>query len=125
MLQSNGYFSFKKKDGSEVHLLFNTWTFRKFSEIRKLGLMEMYETLGASMGLDAYTDLLYCGALSYNAKHKIREEISDYEFTEWMDEAKFLQDPELMGSLGASIRQWIEPNLPPEPKVEDDEEKKS
>lgn len=124
MLQSNGYFSFKKKDGSEVHLLFNTWTFRKFSEIRNVGLMELYTILGASMGLDAYVDLLHSAHLSWSIKNG-KESVSMYEFTEWMDDAKFLHNHDLMGNLGKSIRQWIEPDLPPEPKVEDDEEKKS
>lgn len=124
MLKSNGYYSFTRKDGSVVHLIFNTWAFKKFCERKSLSLTELFQMLSGSIGLHDFVDLIYCASLSYGAKMKV-DSFSEYDLTEVLDEVKFFSDTQMMSDLGSAIRQWLEPNLPEEPKVEDDEEKKS
>lgn len=124
MLKANGYYSFTRKDGSTVHLIFNTWAFKKFCERKNLSLNDLFQMLGGSIGLHDFVDLIYCASLSYGAKMKV-ETLNEYDLTEVLDEVSFFSDTQMMGDLGNAIRQWLEPNLPSEPKTDDEEEKKS
>ncbi|CAB4140270.1 hypothetical protein UFOVP402_17 [uncultured Caudovirales phage] len=119
-----GYFSFQA-GSRKVEMLFNTWAFRKFCEKRGMSLSELLTLLGGSIGLHDLVDLMLAGTESFYMKHGKAIDFTEYDVTEWIDEAGLFADGQLMVGFGAAISSWINPQLPPAKEEVDSDEKKS
>ena len=85
MLKSRGYYSIQV-EGKQIELLFNTWAFKRFSELcGGLTYMEMLNKISASLSIEEFTILLKASRESFCLKNKISETVSEYDVTEWMD----------------------------------------
>lgn len=120
MIESKGYYKLGERE-----LLFNTYCFRLFCERNKLSITELFEMLGATIGLHQMTDLIFCAAVSATKKAGKEVNFTDYDVSEWMDEV--MNKDGILGFTGViqSIQKWVTPEIPETEVKEVDEEKKS
>lgn len=87
MLNQRGFYLFKREDGSEVKMLFRTWTFQRFSEINGgLSYQQMIEMLTTGFGIKQMADLILCAAEYVYLKESRPFPYTNIDACEWIDE---------------------------------------
>lgn len=87
MLQQRGYYTINLGDGTQIHLRFCTWTFKRFCEINgNMTLSQLQDALSSGMTLSGFVSLLLCAAEYMCVKEKKEFSYTDMEASDWIDE---------------------------------------
>lgn len=87
MQKGRGTYVLKREDGSEVELLFRTWTFQRFCELNgNISYQQMIELLTGSIGIKQMADLLLCAAEYSYLKDKKPFPYTNIDACEWIDD---------------------------------------
>lgn len=100
MLKQRGFYLHKRPDGSEVPLLFRTWTFARFCEINNnMTFPDLLQLFRNGFTLKAVADLMLCANEYHCLKDQKPFTFSSLDAYMWIDE---------MGGLtGAAFYQII------------------
>lgn len=87
MLKERGYTVLKREDGTEVELLFRTWTFRRFCELNgDISYQDMIQLLTTNIGIKHMAQLLLCASEYWHIKNNRPFAYSEIDACEWIDE---------------------------------------
>lgn len=87
MLKERGYTVLKREDGSEVELLFRTWTFKRFCELNgDISYQDMIQLLTTGISIKHMAQLLLCASEYWHIKNKRPFAFTEFDSCEWIDE---------------------------------------
>lgn len=113
MLKERGYTVLKREDGTEVELLFRTWTFKRFCELNgDITYQQMIEVLTAGIGIKHMAQLLLCASEYYHIKNKKPFAYTDFDACEWIDELGGLNAAAFVDVIGVMTAALVDTGAP-------------
>lgn len=117
MQKGRGIYVLKRDDGSEVELLFRTWTFQRFCELNgDISYQQMIELLTGSIGIKQMADLLLCAAEYSYLKAKKPFPFANIDACEWIDEMGGISGAAFLSVIQVATAALIDSGAPQEEK---------